>query len=96
MTQWHADIDGPALVPGAKLTVLSDHHVVRVVTGDTLSIETPSGPRLSAMVLDRTAADIRLALNDGSCVPLEMQRDESLRPPSEHAVPFSRQLWVVH
>ena len=96
MTQWHADIDGPALVPGAKLTVLSDHHVVRVVTADTLSIETPSGPRFSAMVLDRTAADIRLALNDGSCVSLEMLRYESLRPPNEHAVAFSRQVWLVH
>jgi hypothetical protein len=96
MTQWHTDIDGPALVPGAKLTVLSDHHVVRMVTGDTLSIETPSGPRLSAMVLDRTTADIQLALNDGSCVPLEMLRDEAFDHQGEHAVAFSHQTWVVH
>jgi hypothetical protein len=96
MTQWHADLDGPALVRGAMLTVLSDHHVVRVETADTLSIEIPSGTRVSAMVLDRTGGAIRLALHDGSSVSLEMQRDESLRPPSEHAVPFSRQLWVVH
>jgi hypothetical protein len=48
------------------------------------------------MVLDRTAANIRLALNDGSSVPLEMLRDESLRPPREHAVAFSHQIWLVH
>ena len=96
MTQWHAEIDGPALVPGARLTVLSDHQVVRVVSADTLSIETPTGPRLSGMVLDRTASDIRLALGDGSCVCLEMQRDDSLQPPNAHGAVFSRQVWMVH
>ena len=50
MTQWHADIDHANLSSGVKLTVLSQHHVVRVVTADTLSIETPGGQRTQAQI----------------------------------------------
>jgi len=96
MTQWHADIDRSAVHSGAQLTVLSDHQVVRVITADTLSIETPAGPRLSAMVLDRTAGKIRLALGDGRAVTLEMLLDDSLHPAGEPTEIFSSQVWVVH
>ena len=47
MTQWHADIDSANLSSGVKLTVASQHHVVRVVTADTLSIEAPAGNELT-------------------------------------------------
>lgn len=96
MSQWHAGIDQPSLASGALLTVLSDHHVVRVVTTDMLSIETPSGQRFSAVVLDRTAGDIKLILTDGSSVSLGMLIDESLHPPGEDTDVFSRQVWVAH
>lgn len=32
MTQLHADIDTAELSPGARVAVLSQHHVVRVMT----------------------------------------------------------------
>lgn len=47
MSLWHAEIDQPKFVDGAKVTLLSDHRVVRVVTADTLSIETPTGHKFS-------------------------------------------------
>jgi hypothetical protein len=95
MTQWHADVDGAALATGARLTVLSRHRVVRVVTADTLSIETPDGQRFSAVVVDRTAGNIRLVVDNGSPVSLGIQLDESLHAPSENAEVFSRQVWMA-
>lgn len=96
MTLWHADVDAAALLLGAKLTVVSQHHVVRVITADTLSIETPHGQRLSAVVLDRTGDHIRLVLEDGTSVTLGMLVDESLLPPGESPAVFSRQVWLTH
>jgi len=97
MTQWHADIDRSDLGPGARLTVLSDHHVVRVVTADILSIETPAGPRFSAVVQDRTAGDLRLVLSDGRASSLRIVLDESLHSRAVD-IPkvFSRQVWLAH
>lgn len=95
MAQWHADIDGSTLAAGTRLRVLSDHQVVRVVTADTLSIETPSGPRISAMVLDRTEGKIQLALNDGRLANLDMLLDASLHPSHERPEIFSSQVWLV-
>lgn len=94
MSQWHATLANSTLELGAKLTILSQHQVVRVMTSDTLSIETPSGQRFSAQVLDRTDGAIKLALHDGALVALEMLRDESLHPPGK--APFSSQIWMVH
>ena len=97
MTQWHAAIDKPLLGTGAKLTVISDHHVVRVTTADTLSIEAPDGQRFSAQVLDRTAQNMRLALEDGTALRLEIVVDESLHAPSgRQAEVFSRQVWLAN
>ena len=70
MTLWHADLDTPALGRGANLTVASEHHVVRVLTSDTLSIETPDGQRFSAQVRDRTMNALSLTLGDGRNVAL--------------------------
>ena len=95
MTQWHADLDGTALAPGAEVTVLSHHHVVRVITSDTLLSESPDGQRQSAFVIDRTAGRIELALEDGQTVSLELVTDESLRP-SPAATVFSQQKWMTH
>jgi len=97
MTQWHADIDRSVLGPGARLTVLSDHHVVRVITADTLSIETPAGPRFSAVVQDRTAGDLKLVLSDGRASSLRIVLDESLHSPESDApTVFSRQVWLAN
>jgi hypothetical protein len=97
MTQWHADIDGANLSSGVKLTVASHHHVVRVVTADTLSIEAPSGQRTQAVILDRAGGGIRLMLDDGNAFTLEMLVDESLHPPpGPRSTVFSRQVWLTH
>lgn len=96
MAQWHAEIEGTSLTSGTKLRVLLDHHVVRVVTADTLSIETSSGPRISAIVLDRTEREIRLALNDGRSSTLEMLLDSSLDSLDEQSDVFSSQVWFVN
>lgn len=96
MTLWHADIDGPALASGADMTVASEHHVVRVLTSDTLSIETPGGQRFSALVLDRTMDALSLVLDDGRRVALSMKLDESLEHPAGIPAVFSRQIWRMN
>jgi hypothetical protein len=93
MTQWHADIDQPELAEGTRLTVLSDHQVVRVVTADTLSIAAPSGDRVSAVVLDRTEGNIRLVFGDGRSASLGILVDESLHRPGDIRDAFSWQVW---
>lgn len=92
MTLWHADLDTPALGAGTNLTVASQHHVVRLLTSDTLSIETPDGQRFSAHILDRTLGALSLTLGDGRSFALAMKLDESLHHPTNAQV-FSRQVW---
>ena len=96
MSLWHAEIDQPNFVNGAKVTLLSDHRVVRVVTADTLSIQTPTGHKFSGLVEGRTGSDIRLILADGQPISLEMVIDESIHPPTTSKNVFSRQVWVTH
>lgn len=96
MSQWHAGIDQPSLVAGAKLTVLSDHQVVRVTTDDTLAIETSAGHALLGVVVNRTARDLQLVLADGQSVSLGILVDESLHPPGVGLNVFSRQIWLAH
>lgn len=95
MTQWHAEIDRSVLAAGVRLTVMSEHHVVRVITADTLSIEIPGGQRLSAVVLDRTGGDIKLVQDNGQTFCLEMMLDESLHHGASPEI-FSRQVWLTH
>ena len=94
MSHWHADINATALTSGASLTVLSQHHVVRLAVADTLAIDTTSGHCLSAVVLDRTDASITLDVGDAH-VSLAMLVDESLLPPGENRLAFSRQVWLA-
>ena len=75
--------------------MLSHLHVVRVVTADTLLIQTPVGQRVSALVLDRTAGRLRLALPDGQMVSLALLSDDSLQTPEQGAV-FSQQKWLTN
>jgi hypothetical protein len=95
MTQWHADVDMP-LGSGAKVTVQSQHHVVRIVKADTLSIQTPDGQRFSAVVLERAPDDLRLILDNGQAFSMRMLLDDSLHPPREPPEVFSRQIWLTH
>ena len=53
MAMWRADTDAASLATGARMAVVGDDRVVRVVTADRLSIETSNGNRLSAVVADR-------------------------------------------
>jgi hypothetical protein len=96
MSLWHAEIDQPIFVNGAKVTLLSDHRVVRVMTADTLSIQTPAGHKFSCVVEDRTGSDIRVILADGQPISLEMVIDESIHPPTAGKNIFSRQVWMAH
>lgn len=75
--------------------MLSHHNVVRVVTSDTLLIQTPDGQRVSALVLDRTTGRLRLALPDGQMVSLALLSDDSLQTPEQGAV-FSQQKWLTN
>ena len=95
MTHWHANIDAAALISGAALTVLSQHHVVRLAKADTLAIETTNGQSLSAVVFDHSDIGIQLDLGDGERVVLGMSVDESLLPPGENRLAFSRQVWLA-
>jgi hypothetical protein len=94
MSLWHADTDGAALNRGARVLVRSEHRVVRVITADQLSIETPDGARLGALVLDRTAGQMRLSLFDGESMSLSMLSDASLE--QQPGAEFSHQVWVVN
>ena len=96
MTRWHADIDRAGFATGARLTVLSPDELVRVLTADTFLIETPSGQRFSAVVFDRTGGALRMVLDDGVSVSLEILVDESLHPPANCPAVFSRQVWLTH
>lgn len=95
MTHWHADVDAATLTSGATLTVLSQHHVVRLATADTLAIDTTSGLCVSAVVLDYSDIGLRLDLGAGESVLLGMLVDESLLPPGENRSSFSRQVWLA-
>ena len=94
MSLWHADLDGPALVSGAGVEVFNDHRVVRVVTSDQVSIQTPSGARLTAVVIDRTGDELTLSMPEASPVILSLIEDDSFAPKAGQA--FSRQVWVVN
>lgn len=95
MTRWHADVDAAVLSPGAEVTVLSHHDVVRVITSDSLLIQRPDGQRVLALVLDRTAGKITLSMPDGQTVSLQLLVDDSLQPPDAGNV-FSQQKWMMH
>jgi hypothetical protein len=96
MSLWDAEIDQPNFVNGAKVTLLSNHRVVRVVTADTLSIKTPAGHNFSGVVDDRTGSDIRLILADGQPISLEMVIDESIHHLTARKNVFSRQVWMTY
>lgn len=95
MTLWHADANGPRLAPGSEVLIHSPDRVVRVITADQLSIETTSGNRLTGTVLDRTGADLTLAMPESAPLHLSILSDNSLVASAEDAE-FSRQLWLVH
>ena len=95
MTHWHADVDSPLLRSGAKLTVSSQHHVVSLAAADTLAIAADYEAPLSAVVLDRTAAGMKIGLDDGRACQLSMIVDESLHPSGEYSSVFSRQVWLT-
>lgn len=95
MSLWHADADAEHFGRGNTLVISSDHHVVRVVTADSLSIQVPSGRRISAVVADRTDMAMRLSLEGGEHLHLSMSGDQSLLPPGELQPTFSKQSWVV-
>jgi hypothetical protein len=84
-----------ALESGARLTILSQPHIVSVLAADTLSMETALGVSFSARVLARTQGQIRVALEDGTSFTLQIEVDESLTPPGNNPRMFSRQVWVA-
>ena len=95
MAMWRADTDAASLATGARMAVVSDDRVVRVVTADQLSIDTSNGNRLSAVVADRIGERLVLALPDGTPVRLPLGSDGSLDD-APAGSDLSRQLWVVN
>ena len=95
MSLWHADTNAASLAAGARMLVVSADRIVRVMTADQLSIETPGGNRLRAVVLDRTGERLTLGLPDGTPVRLSMRSDCS-HDDTQAGLDFSRQLWVVN
>jgi hypothetical protein len=95
MSLWHADTNASSLAAGARMLVVSADRDVRVITADQLSIETPEGGRLNAVVIDRTGEKLTLGLPDGTPVRLSM-RSNSSDDPTQVGLDFSRQLWVVN
>jgi hypothetical protein len=95
MTRWHANVNAATLTSGATLTVLSQHHVVCLTKADTLAIDTTNGQCLSAVVLDQSDGGLRLDLGNGESILLGMMVNESLLPPGENRVAFSRQVWLA-
>jgi hypothetical protein len=91
MALWHAQVDSDAVEAGARLTVSSPHHVVRMVTADQLSIETRNGQRLAALVLDRTGGQMTLSMLDGRAADLEIATDDSVVP----GIRPSSQAWRI-
>lgn len=95
MTHWHADVNAAMLTSGATLTVLSQRQVVCLTKADTLAIDTTDGQCLPAVVLDHSKGAVRLDLGDGESILLGMMVDESLLPPGENRLTFSRQVWLA-
>jgi pSer/pThr/pTyr-binding forkhead associated (FHA) protein len=95
MSLWHADTDAELHARGDTLVISSHHHVVRVVTSDSLSIHVASGNRIAAVVVDRTGISMRLSLEDGKQLLLSMSGDQSLMPPGELQPIFSKQTWTI-
>jgi hypothetical protein len=95
MSNWQADASSQSFASGAKILVISPHEMVRIVTADRLSIETPDRNRISALVIDRTRDHLTLSMPDGrplclSNYAIDDSADES------SGTPFSRQLWIVN
>lgn len=95
MTHWHADLNAATLTAGVTLTVLSQHQVVRLVRSDTLAIDNTNGQCLSAVVLDHGSDGLHLDLGNGQSILLGMLVDESLLPPGENRLAFSREVWLA-
>lgn len=94
MSVWHADVDTPTLIAGSRVHVFGDHSAVRVLTADQLSIETPAGQRLHAMVLDRTGAALILSLGAGAPMKLSMIAEVGLAAAAPERA--THQHWVVN
>jgi len=96
MSLWHADIDRSSLVAGTSLTVFSPHQAVRVIAADQVSIETPTGGRIGAQVVDRSAGNLTLVLSDGQVARLSMLTDDSILDLWQPGEMFSQQRWIVN
>lgn len=95
MATWHAYADRAALVSGTGVLVTGGHQTVRLQSGDKLSIETPDGNRLSAVIVDRTDGRLLLAVGDGPLIRLRASNEGDFFSGFKLSDGFSRESWMV-
>lgn len=94
MPSWHGYSAAPNLQPGTEILLTGGSVVVRVLTGDRITIEMPDSNRLAAVVVDRTGEELMIALHDGKIVKLHMVSDDGFAD-FRLSEGFSRQSWAV-
>jgi hypothetical protein len=93
MVVWHAHVDTNALTTGSRVSVLSDHDQVRVMTADQMWIESPDGQRMVTLVMDRDGERMKLSAYNGE----SYQMSALVGPtPANRAGPFSHEVWLVN
>ncbi len=95
MSTWHAYADGAALVSGTGVLVTGGHEVVRLQTGDKVSIETPDSNRLSAVIVDRSEGRLLLAVGGGPLIRLRASGESEFLSEFKLSDGFSRESWTV-
>jgi hypothetical protein len=93
MAVWHAQLDTHAIEAGSRVSVLSDHHRVRVRTADQMWIESPDGQRIVALVTDRSGDRMKLSAPGGASYGMSALPDA---PEAAARAPFSHELWLVN
>jgi hypothetical protein len=93
MAVWHAHVDTHALATGSRVSVLSDHNRIRVMTADQMWIELPSGQRVVALVMDRSGGRMMLSAYDGVAYQMSALAGPTRDDPRE---PFSHEVWLIN
>jgi hypothetical protein len=94
MPSWHAYLAGPQLRPGLELLITGGTEVVRLLTGDQITIQAADSSRLMGVVIERSGEQLLLGFPDGRIVRLEMSSDDGFAE-FKLSEGFSRQSWVI-
>jgi hypothetical protein len=94
MPSWHAYLAEPTMRPGLEILITGGTEVVRLVTGDQVTIQASDSSRQMAVVIERTGEQLMLGFPDGKVVRLAMASDEGFSG-FHLSEGFSRQSWVI-